>query len=142
MKRLTFLTALFGIGAAKAQVSTTECNCLSVENCCGTTAIPLRRKSADEPRDEPRPGDRMRRVTAWYGKPANGECPVCGTMAEPFKPKPIDTTLGQPRSFRFKSVHGRIWIVDGTPLDSDTTPKSRTVTCAHCRVLFEQESEK
>lgn len=61
-------------------------------------------------------------------RPANGQCPVCRTMAAPFKP--TDEEYGVPAKPHW-TAEGH-WIIPNN---------SRTVTCAHCRVKFEQDAE-
>lgn len=138
MKRLSFLTALFGIGAAKAQII---CDKITPSGnlICGGREMklpPLNTvftigRSADHPRIEPQPGDRMRRVTAWYGKPANGECPVCGTMADTYKPEKVMGCAPPPEGPAFAVCHY-----------TDLTPTYRRIDCEHCGVTFKQEAEK
>ena len=48
-------------------------------------------------------------------KPPNGECPVCGTQAPPWKPKEMEA---------YFALYGQ-----------------RVIMCAHCRVVFGQDAE-
>jgi hypothetical protein len=115
MKRWQFIATLFGCGAAaKAQVLHTGC---IKEGPNGFTDIPC-------PVGHGGP--------SWQAGngPINNECPVCGTMAEPFI--------------------GRFWTKNCRPVndgwevscDQDFIPEERTVRCKRCNVLFEQDSEK
>lgn len=56
-------------------------------------------------------------------KPRNGECPVCGTMAPAYFPQKGRVVLTYPPS---------TW---------PDEPPTRTVSCAHCRVRFDQDAE-
>lgn len=67
-------------------------------------------------------------------KPANGECPVCGTVAEKY--------IWQPDRFCSSSV---IVNADGSLQDTCSPPPSMKriviVDCAHCRNAFYQDAE-
>lgn len=125
MKRLSFLTALFGLGVAKAQSIT-----FFKQNCEmdgeGLKCTP-RGKGAYLRFDR----------NPLVGKPRNGECPVCGTMAEPFKPERMtvwrDNCAPQPPTSLVGCIGGG-WV--------DGTPTSRRIDCAHCGNTFKQEAEK
>lgn len=62
-------------------------------------------------------------------KPANGECPVCGEMAPPLKPRIIAyrTRLDSDGAHYMEPIY------DG--------PSPRTVRCAHCSNAFYQDAE-
>jgi len=67
-------------------------------------------------------------VTHQPYKPKNGECPVCGTMA--------------PKYVRDENL--KIFVSDGpglTVTERLYEPATRTVSCTHCRVRFDQEAE-
>jgi hypothetical protein len=68
-------------------------------------------------------------------KPANGECPVCHTMAPPYKPTVEDMqAMFGPCAPSGGLTVCRAWT-------KDDLPKSREVVCSHCRVKFEQDAE-
>ena len=102
MKRLSFLAALFGIGAAKANAQ----------------------------------DFRMPWYSAQWGrkhtKPKNGECPLCGTMAEAFKPGIVIDPCHMP-------TDGKVTLTICVP--KDVTPTSRRIDCAHCGLTFKQDAE-
>lgn len=116
MKRLSFLTALLGIGVAKAQ-EMVLCGSSDPKVC--TDILEAKKRHAKP-------------------KPANGECPVCGTMADPYRPEKVtkwrDNCPPPPTPTSLVGCIGGGWV--------DATPTARAVTCAHCRVLFQQEAEK
>lgn len=70
-------------------------------------------------------------------KPANGECPVCGTMAEPYK-----------RSMAPSQFNRNCRPIGDWGMECDKAsyvpngPSTRTVSCAHCRVRFDQDAEE
>lgn len=77
------------------------------------------------------------RPVHYIPKPANGECPVCGTVAPKYDRKEAAAAInaiGPCTGSRGSSTVCR-----------DTTPEQvsavRQVACAHCRVVFEQTSE-
>lgn len=77
----------------------------------------------------------------WKSKPANGQCPVCGTMAAPYKRS--DTLKDRQAS----SACAPATITNGTTFavcgswTIDDIPRKKEVTCSHCRVKFEQDAE-
>ena len=72
----------------------------------------------------------MSTIKPLRGKPANGECPVCGTMAESY-------VLSTAPQMFYDKVLGA-WIDMGIPIQHPT----RYATCAHCQVVFKQEAEE
>lgn len=87
------LLAMLGFESAAAQVvTTTECKDAHCGNFEAVIVKPRR-------------------------KPANGECPVCGTVAPKFTP-----------------------IYWGNELDS-MTPTANLIRCAHCSAAFYQDAE-
>lgn len=97
MKRLSFLTALF-IGAAKAQsITFFKQNC-EMDN-GGLKCTP--REDGAYLRFDRNP---------LVGKPRNGECPVCGTMAEPFKAELAQEWLGSSMVPRWHNLSDPIYM--------------------------------
>lgn len=71
-------------------------------------------------------------------KPANGECPVCGTVAESYI-RYKHTYIG-PSNDRIEwQIKHNITLDKSNSFYPD--PEHRTVTCAYCRVRFEQKAE-
>ena len=64
-------------------------------------------------------------------KPANGQCPVCGTMAEPYKGEPVSYTINCTTGFSPTCTFEPIYIESGP----------RITRCAKCNAAFWQESE-
>ncbi len=134
MKRLSFLMTLFGIGAAKAQKFGAgwrkikdHPNCYEHEDgksmACGSsevTTVPLT-------------------VHGGKPKPRNGECPVRGTMAEPFRPEKVTETQWRQVFAEDRKRYPGFRMM---PTEVDVTPTSRRIDCAHCGVTFKQEAEK
>jgi hypothetical protein len=122
MKRFSFITALLGVGVAKAQQAVASSGYFE--------------RVVETPPDPAAGIFGWARLGRQRKKPANGECPVCGTMAEAFNP--VKETAST-----FRCIpQGDGNSADCRWRDTDVTPTSRTVTCAHCRVHFEQEAEK
>jgi hypothetical protein len=70
-------------------------------------------------------------------KPANGECPCCGTQAPSYKPKTY--TIGGNCKKPEDAWH---WHTVGCHKQTIVTEdKTRQVECAHCRVVFAQDAE-
>jgi len=110
MKRLAFISALLGIGVAKAQ---------RVPKCKYEEIVSVDERGAYYCKADTPPAS----------KPANGECPVCGTMAEPHGPTTVTT---------WKNIAN----FGGPSIPAEETIRSpRFVACTHCRVLFQQEAE-
>lgn len=64
----------------------------------------------------------------------NGECPVCGTQAPPFKVEWLSMmTNCKPTADPF--------VVSCEPVRSSMTGIKRQVECAHCRAVFGQDAE-
>lgn len=77
-------------------------------------------------------------------KRRNGECPVCKTMAEPFRPT-LEGMFGgdiclPPRHTGDPRYLGATNSVCRVP-DKDDLPKARHVRCANCSVVFVQDAE-
>lgn len=114
------LLAMLGFGGAAAQVSTpTVCNTPE----CGTAELVIKKR-----------------------KPANGECPVCGTVAPKFEPKLSDyyaegacLSLRAPKDAKIGSLYA-VNAICRYP-DKDDLPKSRPVRCTHCSAAFWQDAE-
>lgn len=68
-------------------------------------------------------------------KPVNNECPVCGTMAKPFK-RPEDTQCLRP-GFQFDESTGLATTACFDPVFTTTN----RVTCEWCKCVFEQSEE-
>lgn len=110
MRRLSFLAALLGIGVAKAQ----------------------------DFRLEERVRFAMSRAGRKQIKPKNGECPLCGTMADPFKPE--KETIWRDHCTPAYGMSAGLRLCSGGDY-VDATPTSRRIDCAHCGVTFKQDAE-
>jgi len=78
----------------------------------------------------------MSTIKPLRGKPANGECPVCGTMAEKYlRSKKTECTGVYKPS-------GNPWIAVCETREVWDAPATRTVSCAHCRCRFDQDAEE
>jgi len=112
MKRLSFLAALFGVKIA-AQVPPFS----SRRNggVCWNTAKPCRTE--------------------------NNACPLCGTFAKPFKPKPGpmcgDTQVMVPDADGNLNLSRTV-----SGCDESLLPKSRVTRCTTCNAAFWQDAEK
>jgi len=81
-------------------------------------------------------------------RPANNECPVCGTMAAPYSIASVvkarngmGPCLGSP--IGFADVNGISTIhANCVPSTEREIPKSRMARCAHCSAAFWQDAEK
>ncbi len=75
-------------------------------------------------------------------KPRNGECPVCGTMAPAYRKRPIEQIRkeGMAEWYRKYAPNGGVMLTGELHFDPD--PQTRTVSCAHCRVRFDQDTEE
>ena len=66
-----------------------------------------------------------------FRRPLPNQCPVCGTMAEPYK--------GEPVTYVIKCTHGLSPTCTFEPVYIASDP--RIVRCAHCNAAFWQDSE-
>ena len=77
-------------------------------------------------------------------KPRNGECPVCGTMAPAYKRMMVGmgfmAKCKPTPNYRADDV--RTWVVQCEEVRDWDGPATRTVSCAHCRVRFDQDAEE
>jgi hypothetical protein len=115
MRRRNWLLALLGIGAAKAMPDTQH----DIE----AIAKALQ-------------GQKLRSV-----RPANGQCPVCGTMAEKY-------SLAEWREGRRKAHEAWLKFYPEFPMAfafddiEGETPPARQLRCKTCSAAFFQDAEK
>jgi len=67
----------------------------------------------------------------------NGQCPVCGTTAKPYKP---DLKEYSGMCLPCTSLSGACFS-NCLPFTEDDLPKSRRIDCAHCNTTFRQWAE-
>lgn len=76
-------------------------------------------------------------------KPANGECPVCGTMAPTYRRMMV--SMGFMAKCKptpgYRADDVRTWVVQCEEVKDWDGPQSRTVRCAHCSAAFWQDAE-
>lgn len=70
-------------------------------------------------------------------RPRNGQCPVCGTMAKPYKP---DLKEYSGMCLPCTSPNG-VCFSNCLPYTEDDLPTSRRIDCAHCNTTFRQWAE-
>lgn len=128
MKRLTFLS-LFGLGAVGQ----------------GPLPAPKLPHPLESPNfqtpGEYRPVAQLYMTDGgnWYlrNNHANGECPVCGTQAPPWKRPRMQTWGTCPEGMGKKSI-GKVCTKEGEPYGAQTL----LIRCATCNNAFFQDAEK
>lgn len=83
-------------------------------------------------------------TTIWCSdrKPAlNGQCPVCGTMAEPYDRKAL-VPKGAMAADGVCFVGTLATGIQHVPCSIDDVPVSRSVRCKRCNAAFWQDAEK
>ncbi len=76
-------------------------------------------------------------------KPRNGECPVCGTMAPAYRREKVSSgflTNCKPNP-KYREDDVTTWTISCEQVMDWDGPATRTISCAHCRVRFDQEAE-
>lgn len=76
-------------------------------------------------------------------KPKNGECPVCGTMAPAYRREKVSSgflTNCKPNP-KYREDDVTTWTISCEQVMDWDGPATRTISCAHCRVRFDQEAE-
>ena len=131
MTRKWFLN-LIGLGAAgqtaivnKSRLSTEEQNPIMRDNV--TVPYNPQLETHHPVYNAPAP---MPSVMPKRTKPANGECPVCGTMAPPY--------ILQSGEYMYYDAQLDAWI----DLSLAAHYRTRMISCSHCRVMFQQDAER
>ncbi len=70
-------------------------------------------------------------------KPVNGQCPVCGTMAEPYTPSLSDPPYNDMKCGPSPGDSNTSLSIC-TPVTESILPTSRRIDCAHCNNTFRQ----
>jgi hypothetical protein len=116
LKRLSFIAALFGVGAS-GQAKIPECSKTRTTNCHITGDVEIKHA--------PWFSVQGRRIGWFDGVAINGQCPVCGAMAGSYKISPGQRILGTDASGK------QAWVLPGPII----------VRCANCSNAFWQDAE-
>jgi len=78
---------------------------------------------------------------ARISRPKNGECPVCGTMAKPYKPDLSIYAGACKPCFVKPGLWENNCLSICTPFTEADLPKQQRIDCAHCNTTFRQWAE-